>query len=201
MPLLALSTLSLPQFPSWGICREHPGWLLPHPSGDVPGAGAAAPKLAAGWQGTTPMGHVTILSPPHRFKMSPGSLGGTKMFIVHREQSPCALGKGTHGRTGPAVRPAWGWAGGGSMWAGRGGWHMEAGWGQWCSPLAWHRAQWLTHSLSWGSPSDCRFSPLCTSWGRGPAGTGVRSSTGCPRQRAGGHWRPSRCRGQPPTLS
>lgn len=108
MPLLALSTLSLPQFPSWGICREHPGWLLPHPPGDVPGADAAAPKLAAGWQGTTPMGRVTILSPPHRFKMSPGSLGGTKMFIVHPEQSPCALGKGTHGRTGLVVRPAWG---------------------------------------------------------------------------------------------
>ena len=165
--------------------------------GDVPGAGAAVSELPAGRQGTTPIGHITVLPPPRRFEMSPGSLGGTKMFIAHRERSP--RGK----------------AHGGGLCRGcsqRGDGQEEAACGQGrvacggttmaCGALPWAstRARWLTHSLSWGSPSGCRSSPLCTSWGRGPAGTGVPSSTGCPRQKAGGHWRPSRCRGQPPAL-
>lgn len=68
-------------------------------------------------------------------------------------------------------------------------------------PWAGARVWSLTRSLSWRSSSGCSSSPPCTSWGRGPAGTGVPSSTGGPRQRAGGHWRPNQCRGQPPAPS
>lgn len=97
---------------SVSCCREHqehPGWLLLIPVGRW---GCSSCWNTAAGRDSTPR---TRHHPPRTalFEMSPGSLGGTRMFIVP------ALGKGTCGdRAGG--QPAWGWAGGGSAGAGGG---------------------------------------------------------------------------------
>lgn len=88
IPLLALSTLSLPQFPCWK-----------HAGGTLPDSCHVLPTLC-------------------RFRTSPGSLSGTKMFIARGKHSPCKPGKGIHGKDRAGGAAAWRWVGGGSAWAG-----------------------------------------------------------------------------------
>lgn len=216
------SCLSFPA-PAWGA-----PWLATAASswgcGDRTGVRTAPPR--AGHRGVRATGIVTV--PPQRsLEMSPGSFGGTENFMGagSRRQHPartqplpaswgrwagsvpspkgsragsgtgphivtaCRQGKAPGGRDGDSAVVGMGRVG-------RGCW-IWTGWAPWACPQDGQ----LTHSLSWGSPWGCSSSPLGTSWGSDPAGMGALSSTGCPRRRAGGHWRPSQCRGQPPALS
>lgn len=185
---LCLSQHPLPA--SVSCCREHqehPGWLLLNPRE----RGMFQVLEHSSWQGTAPQD--ASPSSPHRAVQNE-----PRQPWWHQDvYSPCPGEGHTWG-------PCWGSAsvgmGSRRQCMGRGGTgtrDRDSG----ALPWAGTWAQWLTHSPSWHSPSGCRFSLPCTSWGRGPAGTGIPSSTGRPHRRAAGHWRPSRCRGQPPALS
>lgn len=188
VPLLALSILSLPQFPVAGNCQKHPGWLLLIPMGrwGCSRHWNTAPGRAQHPQDGPPS------SPRRAVQNELDNLCGTRIFIVP------ALGKGTWGDHAEG-QPAWGWAGGGSAGAGGGTGMQDRDSGA----LAWAGTwvQWFTCTPSWHSPLGRRFSLHCTSWSRGPAGTGFPSSTGYLHPRSPGHWRSSRCRWQPPALS